>query len=323
MVVGTEDLLVERAIAEVVGAARAAAGDAAGMSVPGSAGDAVPVTRLRAGDVSEPELAELLSPSLFAEERVVVLEAADEAGKGPVDLILDAVRQPPEGITLIVEHSGGGRAKSMVGALRKLGAEIVEIPTVTSVRERCEFARAEFRASGVRVSGEVVDVLVDSVGKDLRELAAAITQLVADTGGRVDVAAVRRYYAGRAEVTGFEIADKAVAGETAAAMEALRWAQHRGVPHVLIADALADAVHSIARVRGLGRTPDQYKDAGALGMAPWKVKKVAQTARRWGSDRLADALVVVAAANADVKGQAADPDFALEKAVREVARLAG
>ncbi|GAA4404865.1 DNA polymerase III subunit delta [Tsukamurella soli] len=304
-------------------AARAAAGDAAAASVPGSAADAVPVTRLRAGDVSEVELVELLSPSLFAEERVVVLEAADEAGKGPVDLIVDAAKEPPEGITLVIEHSGGGRAKSMVAALKKVGAQIVEVPAVTTAREYTDFARAEFRAAGVRVSGEVVDLLVDSVGKDLRELSAAITQLVADTGGRVDIAAVNRYYAGRAEVTGFEIADRAVAGETAAAMEALRWAQHRGVPHVLIADALADAVHSIARVKGLGRTPDQYKDAGALGMAPWKVKKVTPLARRWSSDRLAHALHVVAAVNADVKGQAVDPDYALENAVRSVSSLAG
>ena len=35
-----------------------------------------------AGEVSTSELAELLSPSLFADERVVVLEAAGEAGNG-------------------------------------------------------------------------------------------------------------------------------------------------------------------------------------------------------------------------------------------------
>ena len=49
--------------------------------------DEVPVNRLRAGDVSTNELAELLSPSLFAEERVVILESADEAGKDAVALI--------------------------------------------------------------------------------------------------------------------------------------------------------------------------------------------------------------------------------------------
>lgn len=167
----------------------------------------------------------------------------------------------------MIEHSGGGRAKSMVAALKKAGAELVEVPTITSARDRADFAKSEFRAQKVRVSDELVDLLVDSVGKDLRELAAAIAQLVADTGGRVDLAAVHRYYAGRAEVTGFEIADKAVAGQVAAALEALRWAQHRGTPHVLIADALADAVHSVARIRGLGRTPIS---TGTRGSWAWR-----------------------------------------------------
>lgn len=322
VVVGTEGLLVERAVAAIVESARAAAGDG-GMGLPGGAGDAVPVTRIRAGDVDQSELVELLSPSLFAEERIVVLESAGEAGKAPVDLIVEAAKNPPDGITLVIEHSGGGRAKSMVAALKKAGAELVEVPTITSARDRADFAKSEFRSQKVRVSDELVDLLVDSVGKDLRELAAAIAQLVADTGGRVDLAAVHRYYAGRAEVTGFEIADKAVAGQVAAALEALRWAQHRGTPHVLIADALADAVHSVARIRGLGRTPDQYRDAGELGMAPWKVKKMTQVARRWRAENVAGALQAVAAANADVKGQAADPDYALEIAVRKVATLAG
>ena len=67
---GDEELLVERAVADVLRNARKLAGN-----------DNVPVDRLRAGDVSTSELAELLSPSLFAEERVVVLESAAEAGK--------------------------------------------------------------------------------------------------------------------------------------------------------------------------------------------------------------------------------------------------
>ena len=76
LVLGDEELLVERAVAAVLRAARKQAGV-----------DDVPVNRMRAGEVSTAELAELLSPSLFADERVVVLEAAAEAGKEAVALI--------------------------------------------------------------------------------------------------------------------------------------------------------------------------------------------------------------------------------------------
>ena len=81
VVVGTEGLLVERAVSAIVESARTAAGDG-GMGLPGGAGDAVPVTRIRAGDVDQSELVELLSPSLFAEDRVVVVEFAHRGDDG-------------------------------------------------------------------------------------------------------------------------------------------------------------------------------------------------------------------------------------------------
>ncbi len=107
--------------------------------------------------------------------------------------------------------------------------------------------------------------MLDAVGSDVRELAAACSQLVADTGGTVDAAAVRRYYCGKAEVKGFDIADKAVVGDVAGAAEALRWAMMSGEPHVVLADALAEAVHTIARVGPLSGDP--YRLAGRTGDA--------------------------------------------------------
>jgi len=99
--------------------------------------------------------------------------------------------------------------------------------------------------------------------------------LVADTGGHVDVAAVRRYHSGRAEVKGFDIADKAVVGDVEGAVEALRWAMLRGEPHVVLADALAEAIHSIGRVGSLSGDP--YRLAAELGMPPWRVQKAQKT----------------------------------------------
>ncbi len=310
LVLGDEELLVERAVAAVVAAVRASAGDPADL----------PVSRLRAGDASPAELAELLSPSLFAEDKVIVLEAAAEAGKDAVDLVLDAAAAPPDGFTVVVLHSGGGRAKAMVGALQKLGAQVHECAKLSKPAERVDFVRGEFRAAGVRATPEVVEVVLDSVGSDLRELAAACSQLAADTGGQLDAAAVQRYYSGRAEVSGFDVAELAVAGDRAGALEALRWAMLRGVAHVLLADALADAVHTIARVDSAGRG-DPFRMASGLGMAPWKVKKAQAQARGWSPESLGVALEVVAQLNANVKGAAADADYAVEYAVGRVADL--
>ncbi|NED66946.1 DNA polymerase III subunit delta, partial [Streptomyces sp. SID10244] len=62
--------------------------------------------------------------------------------------------------------------------------------------ERIDFVRNEFRSLGAKVSNEVVEQVVEGVGSELRELAAACSQLMADTGGKVTVDAVRLYYQG-------------------------------------------------------------------------------------------------------------------------------
>lgn len=308
LVLGDEELLVERAVADVLRSARQRAGTAD-----------VPVSRMRAGDVGAYELAELLSPSLFAEERIVVLGAAAEAGKDAAAVIESAAADLPAGTVLVVVHSGGGRAKSLANQLRSMGAQVHPCARITKVSERVDFIRSEFASLRVKVDDETVTALLDAVGSDVRELASACSQLVADTGGAVDAAAVRRYHSGKAEVRGFDIADKAVAGDVAGAAEALRWAMMRGEPLVVLADALAEAVHTIGRVGP--QSGDPYRLAAQLGMPPWRVQKAQKQARRWSRDTVATAMRLVAELNANVKGAVADADYALESAVRQVAEL--
>ena len=301
LVVGEEEFLVERAVQDVVAQVRA--------DDPGAE-----LRRLRAAELIPAALVEAMSPSLFAEGRVVVLQNAHEVGKELATAVVEQSARPPEGIVLVVVHAGGARNKAMLDALRKAGAKVTTCARLTRHEERSDFVRAEVRRLGGRIEPAAIGVVLESVGSDLRELAAATGQLVADTGGRVDEAAVRRYYRGRAESSGFAVADKVVVGDQAGALEALRWAQLLGVPAVLVADALADAVRTLAKVGAAGRG-DPHRLSGALGMPPWKIRKAQREVRSWRSESLAVAFAAAAEANADVKGAAADPGYALERAV--------
>ena len=177
--------------------------------------------------------------------------------------------------------------------------------------------RHEVRRSGGRIAPDAVGVLLDAVGSDLRELAAVAAQLVSDSGGEISLDLVRAFHRGRAEVTGFAVSDLAVVGRSGPALEALRYALSVGVPHVVIADALADGVRTVARVASAGRG-DAYALAKQLGMPPWKVKRAPGRPAAGTEAGLRHALGVVAQLNADVKGVAADPSYALERAVRRI-----
>jgi DNA polymerase III subunit delta len=309
LVLGEEELLVERAVQEVVAEARAADPTAE-------------VRRVRAAELTPADLAESLSPSLFAEARVIVLLAAHEVGKELATAVVEQSADPAEGIVLVVVHAGGARNKAMADALRKGGAVVTTCNRITRFEERADFVRSEVRRVGGKIAPDAVGVFIEAVGSDLRELASAASQLVADTGGTVDERAVRRYHRGRAEASGFAVADKVVAGDRAGALEALRWAQVLGVPSVLVADALADALRTLAKVGSAGRG-DPNRLAGTLGMPPWKIRKAQQQVRSWGPEALAEAFDAAAAANADVKGVAADAGYALERAVLAICAARG
>lgn len=307
LVLGEEELLVERAVQAAVEAARLADPTAE-------------TTRAKVTDLTGPELAELVSPSLFAERRVIVLEGAQEAGKDIAASITSYVKEPADSVQLVVLHNGGGRkpGKDLVAAMKSAGAQVVDCPKITKPGDRESFVRNEIRQAGGKTDMEAVRELIESVGSDLRELAAASAQLVADTNGQVTVEAIRRYHRGRADVTGFAVAEKAVTGDVTGALEMLRWAMQLGVPHVLVADALADAVRTVAKVSGAGRA-DPFQLSSQLGMPAWKVRKALAQSRGWHPAGLVMAMQVVADVNADVKGVAVDAGYALERAVLKIA----
>lgn len=305
LIVGDEELLVERAVGDVVAVARAEDPETEVI-------DLVP------GGMEPGRLAEMTSPSLFGGGKVLVLRSSQDLNKDLAAEVLGYVKNPAPDVALVAVHAGGAKGKALADGLTKAGARKIACPKITKVGERIDFVRAEIRRHGGKISADGARTLVDAVGNDLRELAAAASQLVADTGGKVDDAAIARYYRGRAEVSGFAVADKAIEGQLADALEQLRWALATGVAPVLIVSALAQGVRGLAKVGGAPRGARGASLAKELGMPPWKIDRVQRQLRGWSGDGVARALTVVAEADAQVKGGAADPAYALEKAVSDI-----
>lgn len=270
-----------------------------------------------------PELHELLGPSLFGDSRLMIIRAAQDIRTAPAAVLGPCLSSTTDGIVVVLAHAGGAKGKAILELARKAKALEIGCAKLTRSDERTEFVRYEIRRAGGRIGPDALAVLMDAVGSDLRELAGVANQLVSDSGGGdVDIELVRAFHKGRAEVSGFAVSDLAVVGRSGPALEALRHALSLGVPYVVIADALADGVRSVARVWSAARG-SEYELAKTLGMPPWKVKRARSQGRDWSEDGLRHALGVVAILNADVKGAAVDPAYALENAVRRIGDARG
>lgn len=265
------------------------------------------------------ELSYALSPSLFGDEKIIVVENLEAANKANTAAVIAACKDIPAGMWVILLHSGGGAQKSQVPALKKLAAVIPA--DKLKAKEKMEFVINEFRRHGAKPTPDVCQMVLERVGSELRELAAAISQLVADTAGNVTPAAIDAYYQGVAEVSGFDCADLALAGNTKRAVASTRRALQLGIEPVVLASALQMKVAQIARLYG-SRGEDKMELASQLGMPVWQVDKSLVTARRWSDQQVAKAVVLMAELDGAVKGQGGDPDYAVEAAVRQLAQIA-
>ena len=135
LVVGDEEFLAERAVSDLVRRAR-------------QRDPETELRRFRTSEVAPGELAGHLSPSLFAEGRVIVLTHGQDANKDMTAAIADYVKDPADGIVLVVQHAGGAKGKAVLDLMRKAGAHTVTCNRITRADERSDFVRDEVRRHG-------------------------------------------------------------------------------------------------------------------------------------------------------------------------------
>jgi DNA polymerase III subunit delta len=305
LITGPEGVLAERALVSILDALRGGAPD-------------LEVIRLYAGSYEPGALPLHASPSLFGGDKTIVVHDVDEASEELQGDLLDYLASPPEDTTLVVAHKSGMRGKKVLDTMKKARARVIECPAIKSDRDKADFVTNEFRRQGRKVTPAAVHALIEAVGKDVRELTSACSQLVADTEGVVDDEVVERYHGGKVEATGFRVADAAVAGQAGEALRLLRHAIGTGVDPVPIVAVLASQLRTLVKVgaAGRGRSGDVAK---SLGMAPWQVDKARRSINGWDSEGLGLAIQAVAAADFEVKGGGRDPVYAVERAILTIA----
>ncbi len=301
LVHGSEPLLAERAVAAQLRKARAEQPEAE-------------LTEVSAGELADGRFADLIGGSLFSSYSIVVVNDLANLPEEALPLVKQTALEPFEELCLVLVHGGGVKGKGLLDALKKAKVATAAADPVKSW-ELPKFVAAEARSLKMGMDAAAGEALVDAVGADLRSLTGALRQLASDYEGEsVSAEMVRRYFGGRAEVTSFAVVGDLMAGRAGPALEKLRWSLDTGTAPLLITSSLAASLRSLGKYLELRRSRLSDNDlARQVGVPPWKLKELNQQSRDWTSAGVATAIRAVAKADAEVKGAAADPDFALEQ----------
>jgi DNA polymerase-3 subunit delta len=269
---------------------------------------------------------EAVAPSLFAEKRVVVVKDLQDVISEVQEEIESLFDQLDPNLHLIFIHKGGVKGKGLLDKIKKLKPEIIICEPMKKSSDKEEFVREEFARYGRKISSSAVTALVDATGSDTRELAAACSQISFDTNAGkevIDEDDIAKYYQGRIEATGFDVADATLSGNPTAALIALRNALDSGTDPIMIVSALTSSIRALAKVSGAPRNANAFQLAGSLGLAPWQIDKARRQLSKWSPALIAFSVQELSKADVAIKGAEADPLYALERSVVSIATKVG
>lgn len=317
LVVGPEEVLIERAISTIVADVRRVNPDAQKVVIDAAEDDATG------------HLVEALAPTLFGDTSVVVVRSAEQLDDRGLDTLRAHLGDPGDSFC-VVAHPGGARGKGVLTALRKEKVAEVACSAMRKGRDTLSFLTSEVRRHGRKATPDAMRVLYEAIGHDPVALCAAVSQLCSDVeADPIDEEAVRRYFVGVADMSGYHVSDAVWERRAGDALLDVRWvtvAQGEASAGVAVAAALGFGLRALVRVQGMPRGMSEDAIAADVGMPAWKVRTALAQARRWRPERLAAATVRLAGLDVAMKGglpgRALDADqkmYALESFVRGVA----
>lgn len=271
------------------------------------------------------EFDEAVAPSLLADSAVVTVanlqNASEELGQTMTAFAKAAAANAPDagGSVVIARHDGGPKGKGLVEKLKHAGAIMGDkVPSLKYDNEKIVFVNDEFRRRKRSVTPDAAARLVGVLGSNTGELAAMCGQLCFDFDqDPIDLATAMRYLTANPQATGFEVADRALDGDAAGAVIALRDALAQGVATPALIGAIAYKLRGVAKAAAVNAGKISEQQARLFGK---QLGRANRQLRGWNSAGMARAFEALAHADTEAKSSGGDPAYALEQAVELIAR---
>ncbi len=264
-----------------------------------------------------------LTPPFLGDRRVVVVRDAGRIGASEASGLLAALSEPLESTFLVLVGGAGTVPQALVKAVGAAG-ELIDASPGTG-RERTSWVATQLRDGPLRFEAAARSRLQEHLGNDLGRIAGIVDSLVAayGEGASISVSELEPFLGSAGSVPPWELTDAIDSGSIPAALSALRRMLDAGGRHPTeIIGVLHRHYANMLRLDGVAGS-DTTEAARLLGVrSPYVAKKALEQGRRLGSERIAQAVILLADADLDVKGRTGlPPDLVLEVLVARLSRL--
>jgi DNA polymerase-3 subunit delta len=260
------------------------------------------------------------TPPFLLDLRVVVLRDAGRLLTADVPRLIEVVNEPLPTTVLVLVGGGGTIPAALIKAISAKG-EIVDVST-SKAGDRKAWLHEHLRASNLNLDRDASELLADHVGEDLGRVEGLLSALSAAYGEAASVTAddLAPYLGEAGNLPRYALTDAIDRGQPGTALTVLhRLFEAGGLAAMQILATLHGHFANMLALDG-GDAMGERDAAAILGTAPFVAKKALEQSRRLGSEKIAAAIKLIAAADLDCRGVSGlDPEVVIEILVARLA----
>lgn len=293
----------------------------------------MPVDEFSGDDYSLSDLVMAASTVSMFGDRVVLARNVGRFPSAEVELLTAYMEAPSPDTTLVLVWekavAAGSRLervpKKLTDAIAAAGGQVLTA-SIPGGKGRSMWVDDQIAESGVRLSRRARQAVIDQLGDDLNRLIGLLNVLSASFGdAEIDVDELDPFLGEAGSVPPWELTDAIDKGQIPVALDRLRRMMVGGERHALAVMASV-RTHFDRMLRLDGAAVSGEKEAAALlGMkgSTFPAKKALAQSQRLGSKRLGRATVLLAEADAELRGRGGKPpEVVMETLVARLTALA-
>lgn len=250
---------------------------------------------------------------MFGDNRVVVIRDLEQFNAEFQRNLVEYLEDPNSSVVLILTSAKA--VAKVATAVRKVGRQIEAVKGRRG--DLLTWLREQGRKRGLKLSGDSLTALVDSVGEDRMALSQAIEEvgLAVAEGAPVTPQDISRQFHGRADARIFGFIDAVAGRQTGTALDLMHRLLRQGEPPQAMFWMLTRHFRMLLAV---GELPSR-KVADSLSIPAWRAEKLVRQSGNFSESDLARAYGVLADADRKMKRSEEPEELTLERAVVSIA----